>query len=384
MNPELFPYDWQLSKDIVTERQIILCWCKNKKSESCLVRIENFETFCHLELPKNIDWTPQKINYLMEHISFRTKEKAPTKFSQVEKLNLYYFKNNEKSKFLKLFFKNKDDMYFLKNIITKGPQSIRNLGTVGFQIWEVDISPIRKFLSVVDSEFTQWFYLKDYKEIFETDSNLEKDLCSNTNLDLDTNLDSQEPFSEPPEKISTCKHEYVCDYRAFKPISIKDSQTWKVIPSMLAIDIETYSPNHKAMPDPVATGHDVYMISCIYYNLYDNESIKTYGLLYGDCNEIKDSTIIKVESEVELVRALEKLISETDPDIITGYNHMGYDYMYLDSRLKKKLEEWGICGRLKGVESKMTKVEFTSKAYGKNTLYNLEINGRINIDLYTL
>jgi len=376
MSSPLFPYDWQLSKDVVTEKQIIHCWCKNKDSESCLVRIENFETFFHLELPETVSWSQQKVDYLLEYIYFRTKEKAPTKSQFVEKLNLYYFKNNKKSKFLKLFFKNKDDMYFLKNIMGKGPLYIKNLGTYGFQVWEAEISPIRKMLSVIDLEYTQWFTMTSFKEAID-DPNLEKE-------SLEKKLPNLETEDLPPEKISTCKHEYVCDYRDIKPISTSESQSWIVTPTMLAIDIETYSPNHKAMPDPVATGHDVYMISCIFYKLYDQTSIKTYGLLYGDCNDIPNSTIIKSNSEVELIRSLEKLILETDPDIVTGYNHMGYDFMYLDSRLKKKLEEWEISGRLKGVKSKMTKEGFTSSAYSKNVFYNLEMPGRINIDLLPL
>jgi DNA polymerase delta subunit 1 len=353
-SPDFMPYDWQLDKDPLTDNLIITAWCLNRESEPCYVKIMNYRTFAHLELPaivdgKPCDWSSHKIGLLMDYIHFCSNEKSPTSYSVVEKIPLYYYRGNKKNKYLILYFKNTDDMFYLYRLFKKQPRTIRGVGTIQFNMWETEISPIRKFMSCKEAEYTQWFTLDRFEE---TPDN---------------------------EKLSTVK-EYSCKWSDFRPTANSVSQSWKVKPTMLAIDIETYSPNHKAMPISTYVDHVVYMISCIFYRLYEPESVKRYAIVMGNCNDIPGSTVIKTNDEVELIRAMEKIIHDTDPDIITGYNHMNYDYSYLHTRLSKKMRAWGINGRLRNVPSKM------EENYGgaKFKLYNLTMPGRINIDLYPI
>lgn len=378
MSSAFLPYDWQTLKDD-DDNLLIYCWALDQNSNSSLIKITNFKPFVHLELPHLM--TDPEIETLMSYFQKRQKNQAPTAFSITDKINLYYYKKEKKNRYLKLYFKNTDDIYYLKNTLRKKnpakkekenetesekdkrknlpdyipvPISVPGLGTLFFSMWEDDISPVRKFLSIIDAEFAQWFRIE--KEIPTPES----------------------------EKISSCKNEYTINFTNYKPINNSISQSWRTEPTMLAIDIETYSPNHKAMPDPYFSEHAVYMISCIFYKLYHPESVKRYALIFGDCNEIPNSEIIKCDSEVSLIKNLQDLILKTDPDIVTGYNHIYYDYMYLEVRLKKELEEWGVCGRLLGVNSIMKKKTLISNAFGNNKMYILDMSGRINIDIYPL
>lgn len=345
-----FPIDYQTVKD-ADDNLVFYFWCLNRKSESVLVKIINYQPTAHLELPDNL--SREKIDLIVKYIESKTKwrNKSPTSFKIVEKICLYYYKPNIKTKFILFSFKNSDDIYNLKNLL-KNPVNIEGVGTIGLRLWEYDISPIRKFLSLKGCSFSQWFSIEPAK---------------NTQI------------------VSVCKHEYTCTANKFFPIENKISQEWRLYPSQLAIDIETYSPNHNNMPVAVRSTDVVYMVSCIFEHYVNGErKIENYAILYGDCSPVENAEVIKVDDEVELIRQLEALIVRLDPDFVTGYNILYYDYMYLDARLKRNLEEWGVCGRLKNKPSTMQKIIMNTNAFGNNTMYNLSMPGRVNIDLYPI
>lgn len=355
--PVAVTYDWVLDKDPDTGNTVIYSWALNKKSESVLTVIQNFPVQCYIELPRNLEWGENNLNLIRKYITFlctdRDTENIRIKsIAFTEKFPLYYYRGEKKTPFLRLFFNNTDDLWNLRKKIKKGPTKIYGLGNITLHIWEAEISTIRKFLSFKDCEFGQWYQLNKYKI--------------------------------PESKISTCKHEYICDYNDFSAVPTETSENWRLNPSILAFDIETYSPNHKAMPNSNCEDHVVYMISCIYQKLNMPETLKRYALVFGECNDIQGSEIMRFQDEISLIRGFEKLIIDTDPDIITGYNIMGYDYPYLDVRLGRKLEEWNSCGRLINSPSKMNIEKFKNSGYGFSETYDLKMPGRINIDLLPL
>lgn len=367
---KLCPYDWTYQNDPVSRDIIIYSWCLNRESQSCLVKFTKFSVMCHLELPQKINdlvvtWNTMNISFICDWICKTLKTRAPTSSVRVNKFKMYYYRGpDDKRTFLKLYFKNHDDMLNFHYLLKKGPQSVPNVGLLDLKIWEYDISPIRKFMSQKRCEFSQWFTLDK--------------LASDRLIEA--------PLIEVPlnKKVSTCVHEYECNWNALHPIDNKVSQTWKLKPGILAIDIETYTDNHKAMPNPFKSNHVVYMISCIYQRLYEPESLKRIALIFGQCEDIPGSEVIRVNSELELIRALEQVIRDTDPEILTGYNISGYDYQYLQNRLDLILENWDISGRLLNVKSEMKTKTLRSKNFGTSKVTDFKVPGRINIDMYSV
>ncbi|BFI73054.1 DNA polymerase [Nanoarchaeota archaeon] len=89
---------------------------------------------------------------------------------------------------------------------------------------------------------------------------------------------------------------------------------------VVAIDIETVS--EKAIPSPDKT--PIYLVS-----IYDG---KDYYSIYwnGDAN-----IGIKVNNELELLKKLNDIIKNLDPDVIVGYNSNNFDFYFLYERAKK-------------------------------------------------
>jgi len=128
------------------------------------------------------------------------------------------------------------------------------------------------------------------------------------------------------------------------------------------------------------------MISCIFQSYNQLETRQRYAIILGPCAEIpeeklSDTEIIHVKTEEELVDAFADLINKKDPEVITGYNIFSFDYKYLHIRLIQQLYEWPSMGRIIGEKAIMKDQEWSSGAYGHQIIYDLKMDGRINIDL---
>ena len=112
--------------------------------------------------------------------------------------------------------------------------------------------------------------------------------------------------------------------------------------------------------------------------------------------------IIECSTEEEVILEWIKIVKEQDPDIILGYNIFDFDYKYLYTRAQKLgiADEFNNIGKInwtvsrevaaggmkkQGEELSVFKIQgLNSSAFGDNTLYYLQMFGRISIDMYKL
>jgi len=112
--------------------------------------------------------------------------------------------------------------------------------------------------------------------------------------------------------------------------------------------------------------------------------------------------IIECATEEEVILEWIKLVKAEDPDIILGYNIFDFDYKYLYTRAKILgiADEFNKIGKINWTEEreiaagslKKKNEELTvfkiqglnSSAFGDNTLFYLQMFGRISIDMYKL
>ena len=341
-NPELDSSDsihiWSLSRDSVPH----------------LLRVEDFPAFCHLELPiyvnnLKMEWTTARCSEIYNAVCNALQDDRPIGYMFVEKEKAYYYKLGQKFPMLILFFKRMDSMRRLENKM-KYPLFVQNYGRLELKVWEAGISSIRKLLSTRDVRYSQWFTVMGTK-------------------------------AEGVDKISTIEHEYIINRKTMHPVPAEKSKSWVTKPKILSFDIETYSNNYKALPRPNDHYHDVFIVSALVKTL-GVPGIKKYAVVLGKSYAISGAIIIQVNDELELVRALEKIIIDEDPTILTGYNIFLYDIPYLNIRLKRNIEDWGVTGRLLNVPSNVKIKSWESSAYGIQNLNLLNIPGRILIDLY--
>jgi len=176
--------------------------------------------------------------------------------------------------------------------------------------------------------------------------------------------------------------EILVSFRDISMVNKKECESWFVSPRLLSFDIETYTNNHKAMPNSLNSLHVCNIISCIYYEIGKPESKKKYVYVLGDSEPVEGATVVCVNTELELINSFAQLIIDLDPEIISGYNIFAYDYPYLDNRLKTKLEDWPQISRLLNQPTEMFSMKWKSGAYGTVNISILgNNNGRINVDL---
>lgn len=358
-------YDIEIEDDFKgTGKSFIHMWCLDQKSNPSLIRMQ-FPAFCYIELPEfvngnPISWDKNSASRIVKYLQFVLKESghSPTGWNLVWKAPIHYYKGSEKAPMLFLKFESVGAMRHCSRLVNK-PRNIKGVGDVVMKMWENNISIIRKMFTLKDCRYSQWFRITGNEIPVGTESRI----------------------TTPGTKERPMK-EYICDWNTILPVSAEESKGWISYPRIFAIDIETYSDNHYAMPNEFDTKHVAYMISCIYQKLGDKSSREKVLIVLGECDDIPGSRIIRCKTEYEMVEEMGKLIIEYDPEIITGYNIFAYDYPYLDTRIKNKMFDWpdGM-GRMIGKTPEMTTKSWNSGAYGHNSISNLKMEGRISIDM---
>lgn len=359
---QVHAYDWVIKDKFGDDDQTVIdCWALDNESNPYLLIINNFPVFCFIELPffnnnrREIRWTMDNAKVIVTKIN--TLLHADGKILKSELLDcqkLYYYQGDRKTKFLRVYFNNVQAMrncrYKLDNAI------YTEMGLMKFDMHEYDIDIVRKLLSLKNVKYSGWF---------EVDARL----------------------VEEELKISTLPREYRINWTTMLAIDESVCKEWETRPGVLSWDIECYSDNPLAMPNKLHHKHEAYMISAIYKQYKNHESIKRYGIIIGNCDQIpkeklSNCTIIQTEDECSMVEAFGRIIIETDPEILIGYNIFSFDYPYLDHRIKRQCFSWPKMSRLIGEVPKIPEGKaWHSNAYGHTDNHILGMSGRISIDL---
>jgi DNA polymerase elongation subunit (family B) len=351
-------------------------WSLDRKSNSHLIRIQDFPIFCYMELPQFVDgrmveWNTNSASRVIEYLIRALGQDAPTKWHFVMKPKVYYYRKDKEFPMVLMLFKTVGAMDHCRNLIAK-PKKIGELGTLKLETLETSISIVRKIFSLRKSavtgkslRFSQWFRVQGQEVPYG------HELRSSYTGGV-------ECYGLPATPIN----EFVAKWDTLTPIEPEESKGWVTHPGKLSFDIETYSDNHRAMPNEFNAKHVAYMISCIYQRGTDLKTRRRFGIIRGDCNDIPGVEIIRVKDEVEEVSAMASLTQRLNPQIITGYNILSYDYPYLDVRLKTtKMTDWPQMGCLFNSKIEMKSKSWKSSAYGHNRINMLLMDGRISIDM---
>jgi len=349
-------YDWQVIPAVEEgpdSFDTICGWCLDRDSNPVLVKIPDFPAFCWVELPERvrnmpIQWDKNSANIVFRAIKNKAKQYAPLNYFLKYAQKAYYFQLCKLTPMILVQFSQEASMRKVVSMLNH-PLWTEEFGVLDLKVWENDIGSVRKFLSTRNVRYCQWF-----------------------------TIEARDPT--PDEKSSRLDREYIGYRNTMTPVDEELSKSWLTFPLVLSFDIETYSNNHNALPKKYDLKHVCYMISLLVKRLGKPE-ITRHAIILGDCTPIPGSIVHKCNTEIELIRKFEDLILEIDPDIVEGYNIIGYDYPYLDARLKKRLEDWRSIGRLLDTPSIMKVKTWESRAYGIQSLSILQMYGRISLDL---
>lgn len=366
------PYSWKEEDAMYDEESynvLVKCWALDNKSRPYLLKIIGYYAECFIHLPKRLNgeyhtWTKLRCVAFKRHIieQFRLRGVIDDEDDFITNMRtLYFYKPKDmpdkyNDKFLRMRFTTIAEMMRFRSVMRHPDTKIK--GYEGnFNVYETELSVVRKLLTERNIDYASWF--------------------------------SFEGYFERENKISKLRLEYRVHYTDIHPVDEKITSTFSNSPGILAFDIETYSDNHRKMPEEHNPLHVAYMISCIYQRYKQPETRKRYGVIIGKCNaipecDLSNCKIYCVKSEYELVKKFNDIIQECDPEIITGYNIFKFDYPYLDHRLKRVGDDWPNMSRLYMSECKIESSVWTSSAYGNQDIFFLTMEGRFSMDLYPI
>lgn len=203
-----------------------------------------------------------------------------------------------------------------------------------------------------------------------------------------------------------CNQEFISNYRTYegvdkseriytsefcvswKDLSPHQGSNYISIPRLLSFDLECYSDNHKAIPNPWSLKHKITGISAVFQIGNDRSSRTRKAFVIPRCRtdkptegDGKTNAIVVCNSEYDMLNQFFEFVRVMDPDILIGYNIFGFDIPYMDTRLVRSMKSWGDMSRIKNDPTTLGMANWASSAYGKNVLCWLETTGRFCVDM---
>ena len=347
MSETLFTYYYHLD-DKETEITSIRCYGINKHKQTVCLHIKDFTPWCYLELPSNIQWTVDKCQLLSSKLDELLRNKRPLKKQLIYKKKLYGY-SLSKFPYLFMSFSNKGDIRALSYIVKKSI-SVAGIGYIKLKLHE-EVDPILQMTSYNNINIG-WIHFNAKNIVDECD------------------------------KITNADIEYNVSFRKLKKSDIIS----EVYPKILAFDLEVNSTNVTAMPKASNSGDVIFQISCC---LQHENIITKYLLSLGDpdCNTVgTDTIVLKFINESDLILGFTQLINDLNPNVICGYNIMGFDIPYLIDRANFNFvigdfSKLGFHTTEKGI---VKKIKWTSSAFKDQEFEYIEAEGRIFVDLLPL
>ena len=330
--------------------------------ESVCLRIMNFVFYLYIEVPERYEriWSSEQTNILFNYLKKRLGKSGKNLVAKslVDKINILGFRNLKKSKFIRMCFNTEEAFRKIKYTLNK-PIKISQLSQSGinFKMFESNLDPVVRFTHLRNIRTAGWIKIK------KGDFSLEDDNISTAQIQATVHW--KQVF---PHMVK--KNEIDCDCEDIAPIRV------------LSWDIECQSSRgFPEFPDATIPGDYISQIGCCLL-IFGEQKIK-FLLTCVDSNQTEEGILIQCKNESQLLKQFCDLISNLDPDILTGYNTWGFDDKYFWKRLEIK----GVVGyakklsRIEELEPSLEEKNLSSGAYGHNEFKILECPGRETLDL---
>lgn len=356
-------YSW-VYHDQLREKDEYCCihgWCFNRDSTPHLVIIKNYLIHLYIELPATIkgrdkEWTQEEADEVGSELYNSSNGLFDGYESEQQEL-MYYYKAKYSSPLLKLLFRRHSDIKKFMDLYCEG--FLSSYGELFFNFMEHEIDPVRKFLTDINLDYAQWFNVSGFRV----------------------------PHNR---QRSVNEHEYYINWKTIKGIDVDETVSWFTKPLWLSFDIESHSHNLNAFPDEYNI-EDVSFITgfSIWRDGDSFDLIKRIAVVFGDClDKVKNvNEIYIVKKEADYIDLVFKLFRRINPDCVTGYNILSFDFSYMKVRcvtwVNKIIPN---VGRLKKYpyDRKTLYVDesWSSKAKKKVNIKYVEMEGRVIFDVF--
>ncbi len=332
----VYIYQW-VHEDKKEFNSFIRAYGINLQGETVCLNVQHFKRYVYVELP---DPTVKDHHLVMNKII----SLAASKFGTAELI-----------KARRLFFMSKDKGTFLK---------------VKFNSWSL----LTSFVYLLRSENS----IRGRYKVHEDHANPALQLICNSNLEMVgwVTFVGKETTDKAGRK-SMAKREYCVDYMNLKASPRND----EVVPYVMSFDFEVYSENEEAMPSNKPRDY-IFQVSCVFDRPCKAYNTTKVLLTLPSCDEIKDAVVMTCESEKALLITFLNLVKSEQPNIILGYNILGFDIPYLLQRCDRYmlLEELKLVGLSLSL-AKQKEIEWTSTAFRNQHFKFIDWEGILLMDL---
>ena len=360
-----FPYSWHVD-DKETEITSIRVYGLDDRDKNVCLQIKNFHPYVYLELPEyiqpgniKITWTTGKTQLVRNKLDELLGSKKPLYVTNTRKKKLYgaYLESSGERKwfsYLYCQFSSKNDIKML-GFKLRNSIHVVGVGAVRLKIHESDADPILQLTCTRNIPTAGWIFFGG-KEIYEGD------------------------------KVTLCDHEYSVSAKNLKPYNADHVPK----PKIMGFDIEVNSTNPAAMPKACNDGDNIFQISCVLVrDTQGPEYYEKYLLTLGEPDEETvglDTIVTMYRNESSLLQGFTEFIREENPNLIVGYNILGFDIPYMIDRakLKRVLDPFDKQGFHISAHAKERTIRWSSSAYKNQEFQFLDAEGRVYVDLLPL
>jgi DNA polymerase elongation subunit (family B) len=355
---KFFAYSWHVDED---EEEItsIRIYGIDETNKNVCVRVDNFTPYVYIELPERIRWDAGKAQLVGNKLDELLGRQKPLKKVLMMKKRLYGA-HLDKKRNRKLFPYLFCSFSARKDIKSLGYRLRRTLHVVGIgaiklKMHEADADEILQLTCCRQIPTAGW-------------------------------IDFHGKRQEEDDKLTLCDDEFKVKWKHLSPLKSDEVAN----PKIMGFDIEVNSTNPSAMPNANKPGDKIFQISCVISRYGDSkEEYEKYLLTLGhpDPETVGDDVLIYMyDTESDLLEGFTNFIREENPNIIVGYNILGFDIPYMIDRAKFNMCIFNFDqqGFHKFAHARERTIKWSSSAYKNQEFQFLDAEGRVYVDLLPL
>ena len=319
-------------------------------SQVC-VHVNGFAPYLYLELP-NRTWNPTSVNLITKHINFILQQSKPSQIILRIKQQFYYASRNRQRPYLMCVFKNEDDKLNAYNRIHRRRMVIDRVGTLKCTVHEHNVPTILQMICQRSIPSCGWIEFTDYNV---------------------RQLDNM---------VTSCDIEYDIRWTNIHPHNNNNIPTL----TTLSFDIEANSSVASSMPCSDRPDDRVFQISCV---VSRGDVVQAYLLSLGNPKQEvtgEDVTILTFDKEVDLLLGFSAFVTKTRPNIISGYNIIGFDFKYMIDRCRLYFcnDDFIKMGFHNHYVPNVEERSWSSSGAGYIEYTHIDIEGILIVDMYIL
>ncbi|QPG75401.1 DNA-directed DNA polymerase delta [Brettanomyces nanus] len=315
---------------------------------SVLCNVIGFRHYFYAPVPKG--FTADDVKEFRRYLSSNYAGIVDIRISKKE--SIWGFNNNVKLPFFKVVVDNSKHIGRIRSGFERGEVQFKGLFQPGGQMTFDNVQYLLRLM--VDCHIVGMGWLTAPKGKYTVMSSSEKVSTSQ----IEININYKDLISHPSEG----------KYLNTAPLRI------------MSFDIEC-SGRKGIFPEPE---HDsVIQIANVVSKVGEKVPFVRNVFTVDTCSRIVGSDIFSFEKEQDMLMAWKEFMVKLDPDVIIGYNICNFDLPYLLNRaITLRLDNFPFFGRLKNSRQEVRDTVFSSRAYGTRESKSVNIEGRMQLDLF--